>query len=263
MRLDLPRPGPVVKATMIVLGVVAVINAVLITWMEQSAPFRWLGADMDALLHGQIYRLVTAPVLTNPAQYSHVLFAIMALFFFGPSEESHRGGKKLIALMLGSAAFGSLLQLLVWLSPLRPLRTPFVYGPNAAIEALVVAWSMRNANATVRLFFVLPVRGSWFKWISLGFCALGLLYPSGSAEGAVAPFGGFVIGYLFGGSPSLVRRWFLGRKLGRLEKQSQDLRRGKIGKNAPPLRVVYGGLADELDDDERRGKKGRDPRTLN
>lgn len=257
LRMALPKPRGATRVLMFVLGGLGVANAVLMNWGESATLFRWLVLLPEALPL-QVHRFVSSLLLTSPQSYSHVLFALLLLFFFGPAVEAQVGTKKFLALFFGGGVLGSLFGLLGNLTGIARLSSPFFYGPNAALEALIVAWSLHNARATVQMFFVLPMRGSWMKWISLAFCALGLLYPNAPPEGALAGFGGFSIGLLFGGQPSLVRSLFLRNKLQRLEDQKQRLR-----KEGPPLRVVYGGLADELGLDKKRRGDKPDKRTLN
>ena len=79
-------------------------------------------------------------------------------------------------------------------------------------------------------------------------------------EGALAGFGGFAVGALFGANPSAFRSFFLKKRLGQLERERDKLRKA----GGPPLRVVYGGLADELQVGKRKpGKPPKDKRTLN
>src|SRR5882672_1287634 len=79
-----------------------------------------------------------------------------------------------------------------------------MFGAGASLAAIAVAWSKLNAHQTVRLFFVVPVTGKHFFWITVGFCVLGLIYPLGVPEGVASPFGGVIVGLLLGGTPSLL-----------------------------------------------------------
>jgi hypothetical protein len=143
-----------------------------------------------------------------------------------------------------------------------------VYGASAAIAAIAIAWSRDNADLTVRLFFVLPMRGRWLFWVTIGLCVLDLAYPKAIPEGVVAPFGGIAVGLLFAGSPSAARSLYLRLKLALLRRRSRSLsvadvlspkapRRPRSG--APPLRVVSGGLEDAL----RKRNPPKDKRYLN
>lgn len=258
LRMDFPKPRGAVKALLFAIGGLSLLNAVLVNWMGVSAVFEWTIADRRTFPL-QVYRLVTSLLITSPQQYSHALFSLMALYFFGPAVETHTGPRKFLALFFGGGVLGTLLGFAANATGIPRLSSPLFFGPTAALIALTVAWSMQNANSVVQMFFVLPMRGSWMKWISLGYCVLGLLYTEAAPEGALAGFGGFLVGMAFGRSPSPLRAFFLRRKLGQLEQQRAQTR-GK----GPPLRVVYGGLADELELGKGKpGKPPKDKRTLN
>lgn len=257
MRMQFPKPRGAVRVLLFVLGGLSLVNAILFNWVGETRLFEWMVASADTL-PVQIYRLATSLLLTSPDRYAHVLFSLMLLYFFGPAVETQSGARKFLALFFGGGIVGTLLGFAGNATGIARFHAPFFYGPTAALETLIVAWSMQNANAVVQLFFVLPLRGAWLKWISLAFCVLGILYKDSPPEGALAGFGGFLVGVAFGQSPSPLRSFFLRRKLGRLERQRAAVR----GKGGPPLRVVYGGLADELE--LGKGKKPpKDKRTLN
>lgn len=259
MRIAMPKPRRATLATMIVLATLGIVNALLMNWGGFSALFEWL-AVLPGTLPLQVYRVFTAIVLTSPSSYGHLLFSLFFLYLFSPTVEERIGSKRWLALFLGGGALGSVLGALGNLTGIEQLSSHLMFGPSAAIAALVVAWSMQNPNLTVQMFFVLPMRGAWMKWITLAFCVLGLLYSNAPPEGRLADFGGFLVGWLFGGQPSLVRAFFLKKKLGKVESERERLRR-----EGPSLRVVYGGLADELDLDrgQKRPSDKPDKRTLN
>jgi membrane associated rhomboid family serine protease len=259
LRMDFPKPRGAVKVMLFVIGGLSLLNAILVNWMGVNTLLEWTIADQHTFPI-QVYRLVTSLLITSPAQYAHALFSLMLLYFFGPAVETQTGTRKFLALFFGGGILGTLLGFAANATGIPRLTSPFFFGPTAALETLVVAWSMQNANAVVQMFFVLPMRGAWMKWISLGFCVLGLLYKDAPPEGALAGFGGFFVGVLFGGNTSVVRSFLLRRKLGKLERERAHVR----GKGGPPLRVVYGGLADELDLGKGKGKPPpKDKRTLN
>jgi len=146
------------------------------------------------------------------------------------------------------------------------LHPPIAYGATAAIAATSVAWSLVNADMQVRLFFFLPVSGKQLLWITVGFCALGLVYPGSVPEGPLAPFGGVLVGVLLGGTPSALRSLYLRGKLGVLRRRTGGSGRGgpfpsraASSRRGPPLRVVQGGGEDDL----KKRRPPKDKRFLN
>src|SRR4029077_8032060 len=82
---------------------------------------------------------------------------------------------------------------------LQIFHPQIMYGAGAAMTATLVAWSRQNADSTVRLFFVLPMKGSWFFWLAIAYCVAGVLaWDPQNDTGVVAPFGGLMTGLLLG-----------------------------------------------------------------
>ncbi len=268
--LALPKPGRALKLLLVSIFVLGVFNAAARSY--GSLVFLALGCDVVRVLHGQLWRLVTSGLLTSPDHYGHLLFTLMGLYFLAPDLERRWGSGRMLRFFAYAVLAGNLAVLVVHL--LTPqaadarFHPPFVYGASAAIAATAVAWSRDHADATVRMMFVLPMRGRWLLWVTLGICVLDLIYPSAPPEGVVAPFGGVLVGLAVGGSPSPLRTLYLRIKLALLRRRSHSLtvadvlsqrapRRPRSG--APPLRVVPGGLEDTL----RKRNVPKDKRYLN
>ena len=143
----------------------------------------------------------------------------------------------------------------------------------AAITATAMAWAKENATRQIRLFFFLPISGKTLYWITIGFAVLALLFMQGAPEGAAAPFGGILAGLLFGGTPSPVRSALAPREArapapqgphahGRVDHRRSAIARAPRSarrRAAPPLRIVQGGLEDDL----KNRKPPKDKRYLN
>ncbi len=276
-----PRPG---KALKLLLGAVAILTtlaAIVVNWAPGGAAgmqlFLLVGKCSRDGLTGELPRvwtLLTAGLFTHPTgegAVSALFYALLGLYFFSPDLEKRWGPKRFLRFVAVSIVAGFLLGFVVDLiAPphLAIFHPGGMSGPSAAITATMVAWSRQNQNAQVRLFFVLPLKGSWFFWLAVGYAVLGVVYWDAQHDtGVVAPFGGIMTGLLLGGSPSVVRTLYLRAKLAVLRKHSaappdrpsspRPSRSSRQG--GPPLRVVYGGLEDEL---EKR-KPPKDKRYLN
>lgn len=269
-----PKPGRALKVVLGAVLVLGLLNALLITWVPHGDTlFLWLDCDFDKLRHWQLWRILTSGLLTDPEHYGHLLFTLLGLYFLSPDLEKRWGGWRFTRFLAYGVIAGNLTVMLIdWITPLgtQPRFHPSaVFGAWAAIAAIGIAWAKDNASRTVNLFFVLPVRGKWLLWTTIAFCVLGLLYPEPLPEGVVAPFGGILVGLVFGGSPSLARAAWLRVKLAVLRRRASSLsvedvldsnkpkRRARPG--APPLRVVSGGLEEVL----KKRTPPKDKRYLN
>jgi membrane associated rhomboid family serine protease len=267
-----PRPGRAMWIVLGTMGALGIVTALLATLGRGAeSVFTWL-VFQPSHPFSQPWRLVTSGLLTSPESWTHLLFALASIYFLGAQLEKRWGGWR-FARFLGLAVIaGNLTTLLVdhVIGDGAPGRfhPAFVFGPAAAITAIAIAWSREYSDLTVRVFMVLPIRGRVLFWITIGFCVLDLVYPAGMPEGVVAPFGGVLIGLLFGASPSLARTAWLHVRLALLRRQGSSVRiddvlsrkavrRPRAG--APPLRVVSGGLEEVL----KKRTPPKDKRYLN
>jgi membrane associated rhomboid family serine protease len=267
-----PRPGRALWTVLIAMAALGIVTALLATWGSgASSIFGWLVYEPPHAF-SQPWRLLTSGLLTSPASWSHLLFALVGLYFLGAPLEKRWGAWRFVRFLALAVVFGNLTTLLVerLIGDAAPERfhPAFVFGPAAAITAVAIAWAREYSDSTVQLFMVLPIRGRVLFWITIGFCVLDLVYPAGMPEGVVAPFGGLVAGLVLGGTPSPARTTWLRVRLALLRRQSSNVRvedvlsrkparRPRSG--APPLRVVSGGLEEVL----KKRTPPKDKRYLN
>ncbi len=241
-----PRPRGVVLVLMSTIGCLWVLFAASINWT--SAPFAqqlWdaLVGKADAILHGQLWRLVTALLLHNPATPSHALIAMMLLFFFAAPLEAAWGTKRMVVFFLAAALIGNGLEAVAGVLP--SLATPTFYGSMALANAATVAWAFENRYQVVRIFLIVPVRPLMMVGLLVLWHVALLIARQASAEGLVAPFGGMLAGWLLCDASPL-RRFWLTKKLGHYQRELDLLRtpaqqRSRTRKGGPDLRVIRGG----------------------
>jgi membrane associated rhomboid family serine protease len=267
-----PRPGRALWGVMIAMAAIGITTAFLATWGSGAESIFHFTAYVPSQVFAQPWRLLTSGLLTSPASWSHLFFALLGIYFLGAPLERRWGGARFVRFLALAVIFGNLTTLAVDRAipdgaPER-FHPAFVFGPAAAITAIAIAWAREYADSTVQLFMVLPMRGRTLFWLTIGFCVLDLIYPAGMPEGVVAPFGGLIAGLLFGGSPSLVRTAWLHLRLAFIRRQSTSLRVDDIlaqkpprrpRPGAPPLRVVPGGLDEVL----KKRTPPKDKRYLN
>jgi len=272
--LALPRPGPALKVVLLTVLGLGLLNAFALAWVPRGGEvFEALACDFAKLRQWQLWRALTSGLLTSPDHYGHLFFTLLGLYFLAPDLERRWGSARFVRFVALSIVAGNVAVMLgdaiAPASAQDRFHPPAVYGASAAIASVAIAWSRDNADRTVQMFFVLPMRGAWLFWLTIGFCVLDLIYPTALPEGVVAPLGGVVVGILFGGSPSPARSFYLRLKLALLRRRSQSLSvadvlaskpvRRSRSPGAPPLRVVSGGLEDAL----RKRNPPKDKRYLN
>ena len=268
--LAFPKPGPALKVILVLIAVLGIGFALTYRSSLGGLIFSALTCQTPHVLHFELWRLVTSGLLTHPASQGHLIFSLLGLYFLSTDLEQRWGSMRFLLFMGGAVVFGNLLAIgadLVAPASWVAFHPEMMLGPDAAIAATAIAWATANADKQILLFFVVPVRGKYLTWVTIGFCVLGLIYPGAQPSGQIAPFGGVALGMLFGGSSFTLmllrtRLWFLRRRAGKtgpmtaeevVRAASSPSRRRAGG---PSLRVVSGGL----DDDK---KPPKDKRFLN
>lgn len=246
-----PRPGKVLKATMLSLLAIWVMLAVAINYGGMSFDvFLALAGNAQAILHGEVWRLFTAPFIhlpSGPGSVSHIGFALLGFYFLAPTLEARWGARRTITFLLGSAFIGCLTQFVGELVFPR-LAQPYWFGSYGVIEAIAVAWALSNRNQQVRLFFVLPVSARGLLLFVIGISILRVIGDAKPYEGLFTPFGGMLAGWLLGsGSPSPLRRLWLKLRYAWLQRRATRYRRTSGARTG--FRVIQGG-GGRRDDDQ-------------
>ena len=274
-----PRPGRALKTILAVIAAFAIVGAVIVNW----APGGEQGFELFKLLtydparpFARPWAIVTSGILTLPEGISHALWSLLGLYFLTPDLEKRWGGARLVRFLLIAVVIGNLAVTAGALAfPTKAVfARPIAFGPMAAITAAVIAWSKENAHREIRFMFFLPMSGKTLYWLTIGLAVLALVFMQNTPEGAMAPLGGIATGVLFAGTPSPVRALWLRFRLGALRRKSGGITveqllgddaparprsPAKRGGKAPPLRILPGGLEDDL----KNRKPPKDKRYLN
>lgn len=164
----------------------------------------------DAIYHFQVWRWLTYQFLHGG--FFHLLFNMIALFFFGPLMEQWWGSRRFLAFYLicgvSGAAIYSLIVLLMpglifdvtALQARAPAAVPVV-GASGAIFGILIGAAVLFPHQRVMLLFPpIPMSLRTLALIILGIAVLSLLTGTPNAGGEAAHLGGAALGWL------LVRR---------------------------------------------------------
>ena len=159
-------------------------------FIAQLIAASWLGLPVVENLgwwplYGESFRVwqpLTSLLLHKPDPMG-ALFSWLVIFFFLPAAAQGLGWSALrrgLAIILGGAvALGLLLQAVGAVVPGAPYM-----GINPLIVALTVIFGFTRPNATILLFFIVPVRAIWIAWGS-GLLALLFFLATRSLDAAL------------------------------------------------------------------------------
>ncbi len=215
---------------------------------------RWLHFSSKKVVGGgELWRLIGFQFLH--ASMAHLLFNMIALFFFGSLVENYLGSKRYLAFYLLCGIAGSLLYLLlnlggfVWveslgLPPLRGLLinatgTPLL-GASAGVFGVLIGGAFLAPNAKVLVFFILPMRLATLAWVMVGVAVVSIFLGTDNAGGEAAHLGGALAGWGFIRHPQRLHRFF--DWLGRFDPTSRRFRapktRSEVSRDADIDRIL-------------------------
>jgi membrane associated rhomboid family serine protease len=154
--------------------------------IQGSAPFTdAFMLDAGAVLHGQIWRLLTYAFLHEPVTSGlplHIIFNMLFLWWFGSDVEDIYGPREFLAIYLTSAVLGGLAFVLAWKAV---AGGQFCLGASGAVMAVMVLCALHYPGRLIYIFFFLPVPIWLFVVFEVAQDAFGFLSPGHAGNTAV------------------------------------------------------------------------------
>ncbi len=201
------RAVPVTTTLTVAVLVVSLLGALLQN--RTGYGLALLRYDVAALFAGELWRLLTFPFVEST--FWGLLLSLLFLWMFGGWFESTYGGRNLVRFFaLSNLGAGLLAIPLVFLVNFVGLFADpgIAEGPNAALNAILVAMALRAPDAQV-LFFIFPMRARTMVYIIIGIQVIQGI-QTGMA-GLSMTLGGVAMGYLL-----TTGNWRPGRLLDRI-----------------------------------------------
>jgi membrane associated rhomboid family serine protease len=163
------------------------IANLLVFFLQQTMPgLEMQLAFIPAYLLARPWTIVTYMFLH--AGLTHLLFNMIALYFFGPRVEQRIGSERFIALYMISGISGGLLSFVF-----APAAA--IVGASGAIFGVLLAFARFWPRDRIYIWGVLPIEA---RWLVIGYTAISLWGGFGGGSSGTAHFahlGGFVGGF--------------------------------------------------------------------
>ncbi len=155
---------------------------------------------------GFLWQLVTYPFVGSGAPGFWFLISLLILFLFGRNVLLQLGPRHFWKLLVYSAGAAALVAVVVTLLDIgltgAAPEIPFLLmqGQNMLLAVLVAAFATLNRDATILLFFVLPIQARWFLFLEILFAFMGFLGLARMGNLDLAGFLGIcaAVGFTFG-----------------------------------------------------------------
>ncbi len=176
------------------------------------------------------------------ANMQHLLFNMLGLFFFGAVVEQYLGRKRYLAFYLLCGVAGACMYLLLNFLGMALASVggseafPFLLsndprqaliGASAGVFGVILAAAYLMPNATVLLFFVLPMRLKTLAYAIVIFAFVAVFFNFDNAGGEAAHLGGALAGFYFIRRPHHLHGFF--DFMGRVDPTSRSSKARRAG----------------------------------
>ena len=244
-----PRSAALV---LIVVNVVAYFLQLVLLRAGSTIPDELMLRPVEVVQSGKVWQLFSTLILHDPTRVGHLLYNMIWLWMVAPALEQAWGRRLLFARYFLAGLGGALLTLAVgalhpWIGSFSSVWVEPHVGASGAVLGLVVGWCLLNANCSINLLFIGPIRGVTFLW---GVVLIEVLTAlSFEPVSSASHFGGMLAGAVLTRElwrPTMFvaawRRWML------------RWRRGRIARKLSRFEVIDGGR-----NEPRARQRGRDP----
>lgn len=166
---------------------------------------------LTAIYQLQIWRFITFQFLH--AGTTHLLFNMIALFFFGPLVESYLGARRYIVFYFLCGIAGAVTYVLLWLAHIL-IGYPWIelVGASAGIFGVLIAAAQIAPDATVLIYGIIPMRLRVMALVLLAVAAYTVIFNGHNAGGEAAHLGGAALGFALIRWPHVLDRLTLSRR---------------------------------------------------
>jgi membrane associated rhomboid family serine protease len=153
--------------------------------------------NVNAVLHGQVWRLLTHAFLHDPNRIFHILFNMLFLWWFGSDVEDLYGPREFLTFYLTSAVVGGLAFVGSSWAWTQNAPTASAYGASGAVTAVLVLCAIHYPRRTILLFFIVPVSIWLFVIFYLAQDAYAFLTKENNGVGVAAHLGGALFAFVY------------------------------------------------------------------
>lgn len=164
------------------------IANVIMYFIQQTVPgLTSQLAFVPALILSRPWTIITYMFLHGGL--THILFNMLALYFFGPRVESRLGAERFFVLYFISGIAGALLSFLF--APYAP-----IIGASAAIFGVMIAYARFWPRDRIMIWGIIPIEARWLIVITTVMAIVGGV-QGGTGVADFAHLGGYLGGFLY------------------------------------------------------------------
>jgi hypothetical protein len=179
-RIDFGLSGPAPRDLIAILAVLFVTFSLGFFQSTQAVPAALI-LTPEVWRNAQVWRLATYPFVGAGSAGIWFLVQLLILYMFGKDVFFglyRRHFWRLIAVSaLGAGLVAVGVHVLLSLTGLMTVPAPFLLmqGQLILTTIFIAAFATAHADATILLFFILPLKARWFLWLEILFAFMGFL----------------------------------------------------------------------------------------
>jgi membrane associated rhomboid family serine protease len=172
--------GPAPRDVLILLGVLFATFTLQFFATTAAIPAA-MRLTPEVWQRGQVWRLLTYPFAGQGGPGIWFLLELLILYFFARDVYWRVGRRRFWSLLAWGTVVAGLVAVAVALvaawTPGAALGVPFalMQGQRTLIVIAIAAFATLFGQATIYLFFILPIQARWFLWIEILFAFMGFL----------------------------------------------------------------------------------------
>jgi membrane associated rhomboid family serine protease len=155
-----------------------------------------LDLNVDRVLHGEVWRLLTHAFLHDPDRIFHILFNMLFLWWFGSDVEDLYGPREFLTFYLTACLTAGCV---FFFSALAWMHDPHMIalGASGGVMAVLTLCAIHYPNRSILLFFLLPVPLWLFLIFYLAIDAHDFLTQAQTGTGVAAHLGGALFAFVY------------------------------------------------------------------
>ena len=154
----------------------------------------YLAMNPGLVLRGWVWQFATYMFVHAPRRWSHILFNMLGLFFFGTQVERRMGSKEFLLYYFITGTLAGVISFAAYYYTNTPA---ILLGASGAVFAVELAFATFFPDALIYVWGIIPLRA---PVMVLGFTALELFFSVTGMQTGVAHLthlSGFAVGWLY------------------------------------------------------------------
>lgn len=167
--------------------IILYVVGLVVQLFAPSFYYQYLSLDVNAILHGQIWRIVTFIIQPPQTNYIFMIFALYLYYMLGRELENTWGAFRFNLYFFA----GMLFHVIAAFAAYFITGVSFPLGTWYLNMSLFLAFAAIYPEMQFYLFFMIPVKAKWLGWLD------GLYFLYTIAQAFLPAYGGSVFGFVY------------------------------------------------------------------